>query len=284
MTSYSFRPQEKSRSPLQPHKSSQDHVRPLIWYIVRYDILSDHSYDILAKRGQLVSRISFLSLPDLDLEAFSFHFSLLEKSESDFHFIFHFLKRENQNFISLLEPSISTLAGHCQELRSGFNCGVPRFLESRLDCDEISMRASETFWRQLPFVFSCRKCWYHTHLYVVTLSQVPRPTGGSELGNLTLASIISPFPTTSFWVWPLAFVLWEAGIKVCNPWVTWPPNPSWTGYDEYSLLYSTRDFFSILVPYSEILLLGRVASNGNESSNVSKLGVDYKPVMFSNII
>ena len=35
------------------------------------------------------------------------------------------------------------------------------------------------------------------------------------------------------------------------------------GYDEYSLLYSTRDFFSLLVPYSEILLLGRVASNGN---------------------
>ena len=26
----------------------------------------------------------------LDLEAFSFHFSLLEKSESDFHFTFHF--------------------------------------------------------------------------------------------------------------------------------------------------------------------------------------------------
>ena len=41
-----------------------------------------------------------------------------------------------------------------------------------------------------------------------------------------------------------------------------------TGYDEYSLLYSTRDLFSLLVPYSEILLLGRVASNGNESSNV----------------
>merc|ERR1712074_7291 len=33
-----------------------------------------------------------------------------------------------------------------------------------------------------------------------------------------------------------------------------------TGYDEYSLLYSTRDFFPLLVPYSEILLLGRVHS------------------------
>ena len=49
---------------------------------------------------------------------------------------------------------------------------------------------------------------------------------------------------------------------------------SWSGYDEYSLLYSTREFFSLLVPYSEILLLGRVASNGNKSSNVSKLDVD----------
>ena len=57
-----------------------------------------------------------------------------------------------------------------------------------------------------------------------------------------------------------------------------------SGYDEYSLLYSTRDFFSLLVPYSEILLLGRVASNGNESSNVSKLGVDNKPVSFLSII
>ena len=56
------------------------------------------------------------------------------------------------------------------------------------------------------------------------------------------------------------------------------------GYDEYSLLYSTRDFFPLLVPYSEILLLGRVASNGNESINVSKLDVDNTPVRFSCII
>ena len=59
---------------------------------------------------------------------------------------------------------------------------------------------------------------------------------------------------------------------------------SWAGYDEYSLLYSTRDFFSLLVPYSEILLLGRVASNGNGSSNVSKLGLDNKSVSFLSII
>ena len=60
---------------------------------------------------------------------FLFHFSLLEKSESDLHFTFHFSKRVNQIFISLftsrkewnrfsfhfslLELSISTLAGHC---------------------------------------------------------------------------------------------------------------------------------------------------------------------------
>ena len=59
---------------------------------------------------------------------FLFHFSLLEKSETDFHFTFHFSKRVNQIFISLftsrkewnrfsfhfslLELSISTLAGH----------------------------------------------------------------------------------------------------------------------------------------------------------------------------
>ena len=42
-----------------------------------------------------------ISLLDLDLEAFSFHFSLLEKSESDFHFTFHFSKRVKQIFISL---------------------------------------------------------------------------------------------------------------------------------------------------------------------------------------
>ena len=61
-------------------------------------------------------------------------------------------------------------------------------------------------------------------------------------------------------------------------------SPQAAGYDEYSLLYSTRDFFSLLVPYSEILLLGREASNGNESSNVSKLDVDNTPVTFSCII
>ena len=42
-----------------------------------------------------------ISLLDLDLEAFSFHFSLLEKSESDFHFTFHFPKRVILIFISL---------------------------------------------------------------------------------------------------------------------------------------------------------------------------------------
>ena len=57
-----------------------------------------------------------------------------------------------------------------------------------------------------------------------------------------------------------------------------------SGYDEYSLLYSTRDFFSLLVPYSEILLLGRVASNSNKSSNDENLDDENKPDMFSCII
>ena len=67
-------------------------------------------------------------------------------------------------------------------------------------------------------------------------------------------------------------------------WIMFTDDDSWSGYDEYSLLYSTRDFFSLLVPYSEILLLGRVASNGNEISNVSKLDVINTPVLFSCIL
>ena len=81
-----------------------------------------------------------ISLLDLDLEAFSIHFSfsisrhfnfILEKSEPYFHFTSHFSKRVNHIFISLftsrkkwkgfvffhfslLELSISTLAGHCR--------------------------------------------------------------------------------------------------------------------------------------------------------------------------
>ena len=50
-----------------------------------------------------------------------------------------------------------------------------------------------------------------------------------------------------------------------------PPRQAMTS-TRYSTLLGI--FFPLLVPYSEILLLGRVASNGNESSNVSKLGVD----------
>jgi len=57
----------------------------------------------------------------------------------------------------------------------------------------------------------------------------------------------------------------------------------------HQAMTSTRYFtllriFSLLVPYSEILLLGRVGSNGNECSNVSKLYIDNKPVPFSYII
>ena len=50
---------------------------------------------------QILENSQEISLLDLGLEAFSFHFSLLEKSESDFYFNFHFSKRVNQIFISL---------------------------------------------------------------------------------------------------------------------------------------------------------------------------------------
>ena len=82
-----------------------------------------------------------ISLLDLDLEAFSFHFSfskrvnqifsslftsrkkwkrfifhfsLLEKSEPDFYFTFHFSEKVKEIYfsLSLLELSIPTLAGH----------------------------------------------------------------------------------------------------------------------------------------------------------------------------
>ena len=57
--------------------------------------------EIFLKKFSILENSREISLLDLDLEAFSFHFSLLEKSESDFYFTFHFSKRVNQIFISL---------------------------------------------------------------------------------------------------------------------------------------------------------------------------------------
>ena len=57
-----------------------------------------------------------------------------------------------------------------------------------------------------------------------------------------------------------------------------------TGHDEYSLLDLYSGFFLLLVPYSENLLLGRVASNANKTSDVPKLDVDSKPFWFSCLI
>ena len=57
-----------------------------------------------------------------------------------------------------------------------------------------------------------------------------------------------------------------------------------SGYDEYSLLDLYSGFFLLLVPYSENLLLGRVASNANKTSDVPKLDVDSKPFWFSCLI
>ena len=56
------------------------------------------------------------------------------------------------------------------------------------------------------------------------------------------------------------------------------------GHDEYSLLDLYSGFFLLLVPYSENLLLGRVASNANKTSDVPKLDVDSKPFWFSCLI
>ena len=53
------------------------------------------------KNCQEILNAREISLLDLDLKAFSFHFSFLEKSESDFYFTSHFSKRVNQIFISL---------------------------------------------------------------------------------------------------------------------------------------------------------------------------------------
>ena len=56
---------------------------------------------VFFKKFWILENSREISLLDLDLEAFSFHFSLLEKSESDFYFTFYFSKRVNQISISL---------------------------------------------------------------------------------------------------------------------------------------------------------------------------------------
>ena len=48
--------------------------------------------------------------------------------------------------------------------------------------------------------------------------------------------------------------------------------PVWPGYDEYSLL-NLHSGFWLLVPYSENLLLDRVASNSNEDSDIPKCSI-----------
>merc|ERR1711994_925338 len=62
------------------------------------------SEPILDKKVLIVLRLkkfSRISLLDLDLEAFLFHFSLLEKSEPDLDFTFHFSVKVKKIFFSL---------------------------------------------------------------------------------------------------------------------------------------------------------------------------------------
>ena len=102
--------------------------RKMVWIWKLSSFLVFGNFSKIFKKFWILENSREISLLDLDLEAFSFHFSLLEKSESDFYFTFHFSKRVNQIFISLftsrkewnrfsfhfslLELSISTLAGH----------------------------------------------------------------------------------------------------------------------------------------------------------------------------
>ena len=70
-----------------------------IWKLSSFFVFGNFSK--IFKKFWILENSREISLLDLDLEAFSFHFSLLEKSESYFYFTFHFSKRVNQIFISL---------------------------------------------------------------------------------------------------------------------------------------------------------------------------------------
>ena len=120
----------------QPSKTVQNNAIPCITNVV-WNHFRQKGFNCFTFK-----KFSRISLLDLDLEAFLFHFSLLEKSEPDLDFTFHFSvkvkkiffhfqfsKRVKLIFISLftsrsewkrflfhfslLEIPISTLAGHC---------------------------------------------------------------------------------------------------------------------------------------------------------------------------
>ena len=75
--------------------------RKMVWIWKLSSFLVFVNFSKIFKKFWILENSREISLLDLDLEAFSFHFSLLEKSESDFYFTFHFSKRVNQIFISL---------------------------------------------------------------------------------------------------------------------------------------------------------------------------------------
>ena len=75
--------------------------RNMVWIWKLSSFLVFGNFSKIFKKFWILENSREISLLDLDLEAFSFHFSLLEKSESDFYFTFHFSKRVNQIFISL---------------------------------------------------------------------------------------------------------------------------------------------------------------------------------------
>ena len=75
--------------------------RNMVWIWKLSSFLVFGNFSKIFKKLWILENSREISLLDLDLEAFSFHFSLLEKSESDFYFTFHFSKRVKQIFISL---------------------------------------------------------------------------------------------------------------------------------------------------------------------------------------
>ena len=69
---------------------------------------------------------------------------------------------------------------------------------------------------------------------------------------------------------------WESERRNVKSW-------TWAGYDEYSLLNLYSGFFWLLVPYSENLLLDRVASNSKKAlifQNIPFLDTDNKVFWF----
>ena len=79
----------------QPSKTVQNNAIPCITNVV-WNHFRQKGFNCFTFK-----RFSRISLLDLDLEAFLFHFSLLEKSEPDLDFAFHFSVKVKKIFFSL---------------------------------------------------------------------------------------------------------------------------------------------------------------------------------------